>query len=631
MIYSYCGFNIISILIPHNIRRYIWGGDYMTKNSSKLPKRSEIPDSYKWNLKDFYAADSDFEKAFSEIKVRAHEFQKHANTLSQSSEALLACLNDYMDIQRSFEKAYVYAQMASHQDTTDSLYQSMANRTESLSVELSSASSFLIPAILAIPGEKLQSFLNENENLRFYDKLLDEIVRMKPHVLSPQEEQLLAMSGELSQAPASIFNMLNNADIKFPSIKDEKGNLVELTKGRYVSFMESSDRKVRKEVFDALYSSYISQKNTLAATLSAQVKANIFSAKARKYDSAREAALFPDDVPVSVYDNLIKAVGDNMGLMYRYIALRKKMLGVDELHMYDVYAPIVKDVKMEFPYEEAVKTVLKALTPLGEQYVQDLKKGFESGWIDAYENEGKRSGAYSWGHYDVHPYVLLNHNDTLDSVFTIAHEMGHSLHSLYSWKNQPYAYSNYKIFVAEVASTFNEALLTDYLLNTIDDKSKRLYILNHYFESVKGTVFRQTMFAEFEKIVHQRAEEGEALTSELLCSIYHDLNVKYFGPEMVVDSNIDMEWARIPHFYTSFYVYKYATGFSAATALSQKVLEGKPGALERYLDFLKSGGSDYPINELKAAGVDMTSPEPVISCLKVFEKYLDEFESLLTE
>lgn len=601
----------------------------MSNDSAKLPKRSEIPGSYKWNLKDFYTTDSDFERDFSEIKAMAQEFKKHEATLSQSSEALLACLNDYMDLQRKFEKAYVYAQMASQQDTTDSFYQGMANRTDSLMVEISSATSFLVPAILEIPDEKLKAFLKENKDLRLYERFLDEIIRMKPHVLSPKEERLLAMSGDLSQAPAAIFNMINNADIKFPSIRDENGNLVELTKGRYISFMESSDRRVRKDAFDALYSAYLKQKNTLAATLSAQVKANIFNARARNYDSAIEASLYPDDIPVSVYDNLIKAINDNMNLMYRYISLRKKMLGVDELHMYDVYAPMVKDVKMEFPYEEAVKIVIKALAPLGEQYIQDLKKGFESGWIDVYENEGKRSGAYSWGHYDVHPYVLLNHTDTLDSMFTIAHEMGHSMHSLYSWRSQPYVYSNYKLFVAEVASTFNETLLTEYLLNTINDKNKRLYILNHYFESVKGTVFRQTMFAEFEKIIHQKAEEGEALTADLLCSIYHDLNVKYFGPEMVVDSNIDMEWARIPHFYTSFYVYKYATGFSAATALSQKVLNGEPGALERYLDFLKSGGSDYPINQLKSAGVDMTSPEPVISCLKLFEKYLDEFESLL--
>lgn len=601
----------------------------MSNDSAKLPKRSEIPGSYKWNLKDFYTTDSDFERDFSEIKAMAQEFKKHEATLSQSSEALLACLNDYMDLQRKFEKAYVYAQMASQQDTTDSFYQGMANRTDSLMVEISSATSFLVPAILEMPDEKLKAFLKENKDLRLYERFLDEIIRMKPHVLSPKEERLLAMSGDLSQAPAAIFNMINNADIKFPSIRDENGNLVELTKGRYISFMESSDRRVRKDAFDALYSAYLKQKNTLAATLSAQVKANIFNARARNYDSAIEASLYPDDIPVSVYDNLIKAINDNMNLMYRYISLRKKMLGVDELHMYDVYAPMVKDVKMEFPYEEAVKIVIKALAPLGEQYIQDLKKGFESGWIDVYENEGKRSGAYSWGHYDVHPYVLLNHTDTLDSMFTIAHEMGHSMHSLYSWRSQPYVYSNYKLFVAEVASTFNETLLTEYLLNTINDKNKRLYILNHYFESVKGTVFRQTMFAEFEKIIHQKAEEGEALTADLLCSIYHDLNVKYFGPEMVVDSNIDMEWARIPHFYTSFYVYKYATGFSAATALSQKVLNGEPGALERYLDFLKSGGSDYPINQLKSAGVDMTSPEPVISCLKLFEKYLDEFESLL--
>ena len=423
--------------------------------------------------------------------------------------------------------------------------------------------------------------------------------------------------------------MLNNADIKFPYIKDEKNNEIELTKGRYIQLMESDDRRVRKDAFEALYSTYSKQKNTLAALLNANVKANIFSARARKYGSAREESLFADNVPVEVYDNLINAIHENLDIMHRYVKLRKKIMKLDDLHMYDLYTPMIKEVKMDISFEEAKDIVKDGLELLGEDYIKDLEKGFKSGWIDVYENEGKRSGAYSWGCYDSHPYVLLNHTDTLNNMFTLAHEMGHALHSYYSDSNQPYIYAQYKIFVAEVASTLNEALVMNHLLKKTTDKTKKMYLLNYFMEQFRTTVYRQTMFAEFEKIIHEKAEAGEALTAELLCSIYRDLNIKYYGPDMVVDDYIDIEWARIPHFYTSFYVYKYATGFSAAISISQQILnEGQP-AVQRYLKFLKSGGSDYPIELLKIANVDMSTTEPVNNALKLFGSLLDQMEELL--
>lgn len=601
----------------------------MSKKNISIPKRDELSDKFKWKLEDIYANNDLWEKDFAEVKNLAIKLSQYKNKLSESSDNLLLCLDANATMNRLFEKVYVYAHMRSHEDSANGFYQSYSDRSESLSVEVSSANAFVVPEILALENEKLAVFIKENEKLAFYNNYIDEIVRSKPHILNASEEQILAMSGDMAKAPGSIYSMLNNADIKFPVIMDESGNEVELTKGRFIQLMESTDRKVRKDAFDAFYSTYKKQRNTLAALLNSQVKANIFEAKVRKYSSARESYLFPDNVPESVYDNLINSINENMHLMHRYMKLRKQMLNLDELHMYDIYTTMVKDAKMDINYEEAVETVKKGVSVLGEKYSKDLQNGLTSGWIDVYENEGKRSGAYSWGCYDSHPYVLLNHSDTVNNMFTLAHEMGHALHSFYSDANQPYIYAQYKIFVAEVASTLNEALLMHYLLKTTTDKTKKMYLLNYYMEQFRTTVYRQTMFAEFEKIIHAKAEAGESLTADVLCQVYHDLNVKYYGSDMVVDELIDMEWSRIPHFYTSFYVYKYSTGFSAATAIAHKIInEGQP-AIDRYLEFLKSGGSDYPIELLKIAGVDMTTADPINNALKVFEDLLNQMEELI--
>jgi oligoendopeptidase F len=603
----------------------------MLSNSTSIPKRNEIPDQFKWKLEDIYENNELWEKDFAEVKYRAMKLGEYKDKLSLSSDNLLKCLEANAEINRLFEKVYVYAQMRSHEDSANGFYQGLADRTESLAVEVSSASSFIVPELLTIPDDKLIGFIKSNEKLDFYKKYIDVIVRTKPHVLNASEEQIMAMSGEMANAPGNIYSMLNNADMKFPTVKDEKGQDVELTKGRYLHMLESTDRRVRKDAFDALYTTYKKQRNTLAALLNSQVKSNIFNAKVRKYSSARESYLFPDNVPEAVYDNLIKAMHDNMHLMHRYMKLRKEVMGLDELHMYDIYTTMVKEAKMDITFDEAVETVRKGVAVLGEKYSKDLEKGLTSGWIDVYENEGKRSGAYSWGCYDSHPYVLLNHSDTLNNMFTLAHEMGHALHSYYSDENQPYIYAQYKIFVAEVASTLNEALLMQYMLKNTTDKTKKMYLLNYYMEQFRTTVYRQTMFAEFEKIIHGKAEAGESLTADVLCKVYHDLNVKYYGPDMVVDELLDMEWSRIPHFYTSFYVYKYATGFSAATAIAHKITQEGQSAIDKYLEFLQSGGSDYPIELLKIAGVDMTTPDPINNALKVFEDLLNQMEELVKE
>jgi oligoendopeptidase F len=603
----------------------------MLNNSGSIPKRNEIPEQFKWKLEDIYESNELWEKDFAEVKNFAVKLVDYKDKLGISADNLLKCMEANARINRLFEKVYVYAQMRSHEDSANGYYQGLADRTESLAVEVSSAGSFIVPEILSIPDDKLNSFIESNGELAFYKKYIDVIVRTKPHVLSASEEQIMAMSGEMANAPGNIYSMLNNADMKFPTIKDEKGQEVELTKGRFIQMLESTDRRVRKDAFDALYTSYKKQRNTLAALLNSQVKSNIFNAKVRKYNSARESYLFPDNVPEAVYDNLIKAMHDNMHLMHRYMKLRKEVLGLDELHMYDIYTTMVKEAKMDISFEEAVETVKKGVAVLGEKYSKDLEKGLTSGWIDVYENEGKRSGAYSWGCYDSHPYVLLNHSDTVNNMFTLAHEMGHALHSFYSDANQPYIYAQYKIFVAEVASTLNEALLMQYMLKNTTDKTKKMYLLNYYMEQFRTTVYRQTMFAEFEKLIHGKAEAGESLTADVLCQIYHDLNVKYYGPDMIVDELLDMEWSRIPHFYTSFYVYKYATGFSAATAIAHKITEEGQSAIDKYLEFLQSGGSDYPIELLKIAGVDMTTPEPINNALKVFEDLLNQMEELVKE
>ncbi|OGO78557.1 MAG: oligoendopeptidase F [Clostridiales bacterium GWB2_37_7] len=603
-------------------------GIILTKKATSLPKRNEIPEQFKWKLEDIYESNEAWEKDFAKAKLLASNLKDFKDKIGESSDSLLKCLEAQAEVSRLFEKVYVYAQMRSHEDSSNGYYQGLADRTDSLSVAISSASSFIVPEILSIQDDELSSFFKENEKLSFYNKYLGEIVRTKPHILNASEEQILAMSGEMANAPGSIYSMLNNADIKFPAIKDENGEEIELTKGRYIQLLESTDRRVRKDAFDALYTTYKKQRNTLAALLNSQVKSNIFNAKVRKYSSARESYLFPDNVPEEVYDNLIKAIHDNMHLMHRYVKLRKEMMGLDELHMYDIYTTMVKEVKMDITFEEAVDTVKKGVAVLGEKYSRDLEKGLTSGWIDVYENEGKRSGAYAWGCYDSHPYVLLNHTDNVNNMFTLAHEMGHALHSFYSDANQPYIYAQYKIFVAEVASTLNEALLMHYMLKNTTDKTKKMYLLNYYMEQFRTTVYRQTMFAEFEKMIHSKAEAGESLTADVLSQIYHDLNAEYYGSDMIIDELIDMEWSRIPHFYSSFYVYKYATGFSAATAIAHKIINEGQGAIDKYLEFLKSGGSDYPIELLKLAGVDMTTPDPINNALKVFEDLINQMEEL---
>jgi oligoendopeptidase F len=495
---------------------------------------------------------------------------------------------------------------------------------------MSSALSFVIPEILAIPEEILTHFIDFNEELKTYEFAIEEILRQKPHTLSAEMEELIANTGEMAETPGNIFSMFNNADIKFPEIKDENEEMIELTQGRYSVLMESSNRRVRKDTFLGLYSVYKKFKNTLAATYSANVKQEAFFAKTRKYPSALEMHLDNSKVPVEVYTNLIQAVHENLPSMHRYVSLRKKLLALDELHMYDLFTPIVNNVDIKIGFEEAKDMVYKGLAPLGEKYLAILKAGYDNNWIDVYENEGKRSGAYSWGAYGTHPYVLLNHQDNLKNVFTLAHEMGHAIHSYHSDAALPIRYAGYKIFVAEVASTCNEALLMEYLLAKTEDKKERAYLINYFLEQFKSTLYRQTMFAEFEMITHQKSMDGEALTAEKLNQIYRDLNVQYFGDEIVIDSEIDVEWARIPHFYTAFYVYQYATGYSAAIALSRKILkEGQP-AVEDYINkFLCGGSSDYPIELLKKAGVDMSTREPVNQALALFESLLDEMEELM--
>ncbi|QXM07360.1 oligoendopeptidase F [Crassaminicella indica] len=597
--------------------------------SKQIPKRKDIPQKYKWKLEQMYENDELWEKDILDIKQKVGEAAKYIGKLGKSSESLLEALKLQDEISLKLENVFVYARMRKDEDNTVTKYQAMTDKAQGLAVEVQSTLSFMVPEITAIPEDRIRLFLNENEGLKLYAFYLEEILRQKEHILSKEEEQILAQMGELAAAPKNIFGMINNADIKFPTIIDENGEEVEVTKGRYIKFLESSDRRVRKDAFKALYSSYEKQKNTIASTLNYSVKKDAFYARVRKYPSSLHAALDGDNIPVAVYTNLIDAVEKHLDAMYRYVRLRKKALGVEKLHMYDLYTPIIKEVNIKVPYEEAKEKVKEGLKPLGKEYIEILEKGFNEGWIDVYENEGKTSGAYSFGSYTSPPYVLLNYQDTIHDIFTIAHEMGHSLHSYYSHKNQPYIYGGYTIFVAEVASTVNEALLMEHLLKNSKDINTKMYLMNHYLEQFRGTVFRQTMFAKFEKIIHEKAEKGEALTPETLCEIYIDLNKKYYGQDLVIDDEIKMEWARIPHFYNAYYVYKYATGYAAAISLSQKILKEGDVAVERYLSFLKGGGSDYPINLLKGAGVDMTTTEPIHNALKVFEKLVDEMEKML--
>lgn len=594
----------------------------------KARKREEIAEEYRWQLEDIYRNQDDWEQDFQRVKELIEQIGPYQGRVGESASTLKQVLQILNEMQRKTDNLYVYSRMRRDEDNSKAEYQTLFDRAESLSVQCSSAVAFVVPELLSLSREQIKEYEKAEPELAVYAHYFDELFRQKEHILGEKEERLLAMSADLSSASNNIFTMLNNADIKFPTIRDENGQEVELTKGRYGRFMESRDRRVRKEAYEGLYSSYKGLINTLAATLSSSIKRDIFYARARNYPSALHAALDQDNVPVEVYNQLIARVNNHLDSMYRYMKIRKKLLQVDPMYMYDIYVPLVADFDMKVTYEEAKEITLQGLKPLGEEYLSVLRQGYQGRWIDVYENQGKTSGAYSWGTYDTHPYVLMNYDDKLDDLFTLAHEMGHSLHSYYSNLAQPYIYSQYSIFVAEVASTVNESLLIDYLLKNTDNPQEKMYLLNHYLEQFRGTVYRQTMFAEFEKITHERVEAGDALTPENLGELYLELNKKYYGPEVEMDDNICAEWARIPHFYSAFYVYKYATGFSAATAIKQSILEEGQPAVDRYLDFLKSGSSDYPINLLKKAGVDLTTPEPVEKALTYFSKLLDEFEKL---
>ncbi|NLJ89458.1 MAG: oligoendopeptidase F [Clostridiales bacterium] len=599
-------------------------------DKNRQTQRHEIEDKYKWKISDLFPSDEAWEEEFEITKDLTNKLDNYRGKLSNSSSDLLGFLKLKDEVLFHYERVAVYAHRRHHEDMRVGKYQAFVNQVTSLGVGISSTLSFAEPEILEIPEDKLNEFIKSNDELKMYEFALEEIIRKKPHTLTAELEAILADAGEMANAPSDIFSMFNNADIKFPNVTDEEGNTIALTHGRYGLLMESKDRRVREEAFKGLYSVYDSFRNTLAATFTSNLKQEVFHAKVRNYPSTLAMRLDDANIPESVYMNLIESVNEHLPLMHKYVSLRKKLLGVDELHMYDIYTPIIKDVDMEIPYEKAKELVYEGLEPLGEEYRSILKEGFENQWIDVYENEGKRSGAYSSGAYGTHPFILLNYQDNLNNCFTLAHEMGHGIHTYYSSKTQPYTYADYKIFVAEVASTCNESLLMDYMLKETDDKLEKAYLLNYYLEQFKGTVFRQTMFAEFELITHQMAFEGKPLTADDLCKIYHDLNVKYFGDDIVIDKEIDMEWARIPHFYRAFYVYQYATGYSAAVALSRKILdEGKPAADNYINHFLKGGSSDYPINLLKKAGVDMTTKEPVDQALELFGKLIDQLEEIV--
>ena len=594
-----------------------------------LQKRSEVEKKFTWAIEDLYATDELWEKEYNELKEMLPKINEYRDRLSESPQALLGFLKLCDQLGIKIERVFVYANQKYHEDTANSIYQDLSDKAGVIAVQLESAMSYAVPEILAIPEETLERFKSEEKELKVYDFYMKNILRRKPHILSAELEEILADAGEIASSPDNIYSKFNNADLKFPEIKDENGNMVRITHGRFIQFLESNDRRVREDAFKGVYGTYESFKNTLAATFSSNVKQELFFSKAKNYGSNLEKALNDSNVPTDVYTNLINAVHDNMGLMHRYVSLRKKLLGVDELHMYDLYTPLIQDVKMDVPFEEAKKIVAEGLKPLGEDYQKILQEGYDNRWIDIYENENKRSGAYSWGAYGTHPYVLLNYNGSLDNVFTLAHEMGHAIHSYHSDKVQPYIYAGYRIFVAEVASTCNESLLIDHMLKKTDDKLQKAYLINHFLDKFKGTLYRQTMFAEFEMITHKMAEEGQSLTADTLCKIYHDLNVLYYGNDIIVDPEIDMEWSRIPHFYTAFYVYQYATGYSAAIALSRRILqEGKP-AIDDYIRFLSGGSSNYPIELLKGAGVDMSTKEPVNQALKLFEELLDQMEELM--
>lgn len=599
-------------------------------SEERIPKRSEVPEQFKWALEDIYATDEKWTEDLQKLKAMPERIAAFKGRLSESADTLYDFMQLSDEISVLCDSLGNYAQRRSDEDTANAKYQGFIGQLMNAYVAVNSAGSFETPEIISIEEDKLQKFYDDKPELKIYKRALDKLRRKKAHILSEAEEKILALTGEMGQSPENIYSMFSDADLRFPDAVDKDGKAHQVTHGSYIPLVQSDDRVLRKSAFESMYGTFDKFKNTCAATLSAQIKAVNFYAKARRYDSSLEAALDGTEVPVSVYKNLIEAVHDNMHYMYDYVALRKKLLGVDELHFYDLYTPVVPDADMKITFEEAKETVLKALAPMGEDYLAILKEGFENRWIDVYENEGKTSGAYSAG-ARVHPYVLLNHKDTLNCMFTLAHEMGHAIHSYLSNKNQPVVYSDYVIFVAEVASTCNEALLMQYLLKNTEDKKQRAYLINYFLEQFRTTLYRQTMFAEFELKINEMVAAGESLTAEGLNELYGELNKLYFGDGIVLDDEIKLEWARIPHFYYDYYVYQYATGYSAAIALSQRILKYGEPAVKDYIGFLKGGCSTDPISLLKGAGVDMATTQPINEALAMFGELVKEMEEAMAE
>ena len=612
----------------HHIKNHLLS---VEKGKAILPSRTEIEEKYKWNLTDIYLNDEEWEKDFSWVIGQIPEYKKYEGRLADGTNILLSCLKLDDSVGMRLERLYLYSMLAKDSDLRDNKYQAMDDRIKSLYSKITATSSFLRPELLSIPDEKLLTMISANEDLKIYKHLIDDLLRTKAHTLSNKEEKILALAGEITQASYSAYSMFTNADLKFPVIKDDEGNDVELSHARFYAAMYSDDRDYRKRAFTGYLSTYRDYVNTFSSLFNSNLKTNIFNARSRNYSSAREASLDKNNIPISVYDKLVDAVNKNFVPMHRWAALKKKLLKVDKLCPYDVYVTVFsQENEKKYPYKEATELVLKSLGIMGNDYQDSLRKAFDNRWIDVYETQAKKSGAYSSGTtFGVHPYVLLNWTDLLNDVFTLAHEMGHNMHSYYTGLTQPFPYANYSIFLAEVASTFNESLLLEYLINNSQKKDEKLFLLEKYLDNITATFYRQVMFAEFEMNVYQKTESGEALTPEILCKMYKAIYQKYWGPDMDVVKEEEYTWSRIPHFYYNFYVYQYSTGFAASEVLSGKVKsEGEP-AVKRYIEFLKAGSSDYPINILKKAGVDMNSSEPVLAVTTKMNQILDEVESLL--
>ncbi len=595
----------------------------------KIAPRDQIKTRDKWDLSPLFESDAAWGRQFNKLSERVGEFEKFRGKLGTSPSVLRECYELDVEFEKDAEKVWNYAFLKSCEDVSDSTYQAMIAQVSHLAMVISEVTSFVAPEIRAIPRKKIAQFLKSKE-LKPFRFELEKLLRYRPHILSQKEERLLAMQSEVSDTPEHIFGQLNDADLEFGAVTDSEGNRVELSQSTFLSLLESRDRTVRRKAFHKFYAVYEAHENTLSATLRASVLQDVYEARARNYSSALEAALFPERIPATVYDNLIATVHDNLDTVYRYFDLRRRALGLRNIHFYDTYVPIVDTGKKRTGYPEAVKTVCEALQPLGSEYCGTLERGLRGRWVDRYENKGKRSGAFSSGGYTGPPYILMNYKpETIDSMFTLAHEAGHSMHTYYSAANQPYQYYQYTIFVAEVASTLNELLLNHYLLGKAKSNKRRAYLISREIDEIRGTLVRQTMFAEFEKIIHGAAGAGEPITSEWIRAEYGKLLELYFGPDFCLDDRLDFEVLRIPHFYSAFYVYKYATGIAAATALAQRILKGGEAERGRYLRFLKSGGSDYPLELLKKAGVDMEKPEPINAAMAHFRNLVDELEDLL--